>query len=232
MGGNRWVYAMNSNMCLKGKRFWYLTTLVVVFLFFGLPLPGNGESVDFSPEEKESIKMHYTYIISHDTVYYLSGPQQSMPPEGKFTAGQRVRLLQDAGSYSLVESEDGITAYVSSDSFRRIDPQVVPVVLLLKSIKESDQALFQSVYSKKTKDDFAKDAEFNGDWEKFLKYYSKIIREGMFSSGGLGDYRLEDFELFYTGAATKGEVSLVYKGKDSGELSVINEGGVWKIDEK
>jgi hypothetical protein len=77
------------------------------------------------------------------------------------------------------------------------------------------------------KDDFAKEDAFKGDWEKILKYYSKVLHDS-----GFGDYRLEDFNLSYTGSATKGEVSLVYKGKDSGELTVINEGDVWKIDEK
>ena len=219
---------MKSNMWLKDKRCRYLSALVAAFLIFGLPLQENGESVASLPREKESVSTSYTYIISHQTVYYLSGPQQSMPPEGKFKAGQRVRLLQDAGRYSLVESEDGITAYVSSDSFKEeVAPQVVPVALLLKSIMEGDSALLQLVYSNRMKDDFAKEDAFKGDWEKILKYYSKVLHDS-----GFGDYRLEDFNLSYTGSATKGEVSLVYKGKDSGELTVINEGDVWKIDEK
>jgi hypothetical protein len=217
---------MKSNMCIKEKRFQYLAALMATFLIICLPLQGNGESVDSLPGA--AVSTSYTYIISYETVYYLSGPQQSMPPEGKFKVGQRVRLLQDAGSYSLVESEDGIIAYVSSDSFKeKAVPPVVPVALLLKSIKEGNSALLQSVYSKRMKDDFAKEDEFKGDWKKILKYYSKVLHES-----GFGDYRLEDFNLSYTGSATKGEVLFAFKGKNSGKLSVINEGGIWKIDEQ
>lgn len=56
-----------------------------------------------------------------DTVYYLTGPQQARPPDGSFEKGMRVALVLDAGSYSLVTSESGITAYVSTSSLRLIE---------------------------------------------------------------------------------------------------------------
>ncbi len=69
----------------------------------------------------ESQVQDFSHTIKFDTMYYLSGPQQSRPPEGSFKAGIKVRLLQNAGSYSLVRSRDGITAYVVSDSLQRIE---------------------------------------------------------------------------------------------------------------
>jgi len=52
------------------------------------------------------------------TFYYLGGPQQARPPEGKFKPGTRVRLVRNVGSYCLVESENGITAHVSTGTLK------------------------------------------------------------------------------------------------------------------
>ncbi|MBO93828.1 MAG: hypothetical protein CMI32_02875 [Opitutales bacterium] len=54
------------------------------------------------------------------TAYYLTGPQQAKPPDGSFPKGVRVALILDAGSYSLVTSKSGITAYVSSDALHLV----------------------------------------------------------------------------------------------------------------
>jgi hypothetical protein len=61
----------------------------------------------------------FTHVATTDTEYYLSGPAQARPPEGTVKAGTRVRVLQEAGSYTRVETEDGITGYVASPSRRR-----------------------------------------------------------------------------------------------------------------
>lgn len=63
-----------------------------------------------------NIKGSFTHEIAgpFETVYYLGGPQQARPPEGKFRPGTRVRLIRNAGSYSVVQSETGITAHVST----------------------------------------------------------------------------------------------------------------------
>ena len=55
-----------------------------------------------------------------ETVYYLTGPQQARPPEGKFKPGTRIRLLRNAGSYSQVQSEGGVTAYVATGALKPI----------------------------------------------------------------------------------------------------------------
>lgn len=65
----------------------------------------------------------YTHTITTDTKYYMSGPQQSRPPEGTFKAGTKVSLIQTSGSYSLVKSEDGVQAYVSSSSIEKIEKE-------------------------------------------------------------------------------------------------------------
>jgi len=52
--------------------------------------------------------------------YYLTGPQQARPPEGKFKLGTKVKLLRNAGSYSQVQSEGGVTAYVATGALKAI----------------------------------------------------------------------------------------------------------------
>ena len=66
---------------------------------------------------KQDIIGVYTHYINFDgAVYYLDGLQQAKPPEGSFNRHARVRMVRNSGSYSLVESETGISAFVSSGS--------------------------------------------------------------------------------------------------------------------
>ena len=69
------------------------------------------DSADGSPP-----KSPYTHVVSSESAYYTSGPQQGRPPDGTFKPGTRVELLKDAGSYSLVRSDGGIEAYVATDA--------------------------------------------------------------------------------------------------------------------
>lgn len=55
-------------------------------------------------------------VISYDTMFYKVGPQQAVPPDGKFEAGTRLEVIQEAGSYTLVRAEDGREGYVFSDA--------------------------------------------------------------------------------------------------------------------
>ncbi len=61
----------------------------------------------------------FSHVVTVETRYYLSGPQQARPPEGSFKSGTMIREIQSFGSYSLVESADGIRAYISAGSFER-----------------------------------------------------------------------------------------------------------------
>ena len=61
------------------------------------------------------------FVAFPDTVYYLTGPQQARPPDGSFKMVTRVALVLDEGSYSLVTSESGVIAYVSSGALRLIE---------------------------------------------------------------------------------------------------------------
>jgi hypothetical protein len=63
----------------------------------------------------------HTHVIIGETDYYKGGPQQSSPPDGQFAKGTKVTLIRRAGSYSLVRSENGVQAYVSTGSIRAAD---------------------------------------------------------------------------------------------------------------
>jgi hypothetical protein len=68
------------------------------------------------------VKGPFTHEIAgpFETVYYLTGPQQARPPEGRFKPGTRVRLVRKNGSYSVVQSEYGITAHVATGALKAI----------------------------------------------------------------------------------------------------------------
>ena len=57
-----------------------------------------------------------THVITSETAYYTTGPQQGRPADGNFTADPRGRLVETMGSYALVQSADGLTAYVTTDA--------------------------------------------------------------------------------------------------------------------
>ncbi len=64
----------------------------------------------------------FTHVIAGlgGVHYYLTGPQQARPPEGKFKPGTRIKLLRNAGSYCVVQSETGITAHVATGALKPI----------------------------------------------------------------------------------------------------------------
>lgn len=63
-------------------------------------------------------EQEFTHELTQDEEYYTTGPQQARPPDGEFPAGAKVVLVDDAGSYSLVTSETGVTAYVATGSLK------------------------------------------------------------------------------------------------------------------
>lgn len=74
-----------------------------------------------SPAQQEPTDTNsdsFSHVIATETEYYTTGPQQGRPPDGKFPAGTKVNIVQEAGSYTQVRSESGIEAYVSSDAIK------------------------------------------------------------------------------------------------------------------
>jgi len=67
-----------------------------------------------------------THVIATDALYYKGGPQQAQPPDGTFKAGTKITLIEEAGSYSLVRSADGVEAYVAADALSKVGGEVNP----------------------------------------------------------------------------------------------------------
>ena len=102
--------------------------LCIVGLFLGCnqpSIPNSAEkpaddetTVKSQPKELEPIKTEITHVITTESEYYTTGPQQGRPPDGTFQAGTKVSVVENAGSYSIVESENGVRAYVATDSLK------------------------------------------------------------------------------------------------------------------
>ncbi len=61
------------------------------------------------------------HVLAADTEYYIDGPQQSRPPDGTMEAGMKVTVIEDAGSYCRVQTEDGIVAFIAADAVNKVD---------------------------------------------------------------------------------------------------------------
>ena len=82
--------------------------------------PGDGLTLCVLRRVGPDSKTGWTHVVTGDTEYYTTGPQQAQPPDGTFTAGTKVRLVEEAGGYSLVESQAGVRAYVAGGSLKLI----------------------------------------------------------------------------------------------------------------
>lgn len=89
--------------------------LFIAVLVAGTLLTGCCPSCERSPATAA-----FTYVVVADTPYYTAGPQQARPPDGTLKAQTKVRVLRDAGSYCQIESETGVTAYVSTGALTKL----------------------------------------------------------------------------------------------------------------
>lgn len=78
-----------------------------------------GESLHEDHETQPSPVSEFSHVILNETEYYTTGPQQGRPPDGTFSAGTKVRIVRDAGSYLLVRADSGVEAFVASSAVRQ-----------------------------------------------------------------------------------------------------------------
>jgi hypothetical protein len=91
--------------------------LLISFVLTGCDpsgMPNEAEEQASSAKAPAAAAAEYPYEITTIAAYYTGGPQQGRPPDGELLKGTRVKVLENAGSYSVVRSEDGIEAYVST----------------------------------------------------------------------------------------------------------------------
>ena len=77
-----------------------------------------------APGNAPAAKASFPDVITSSTAYYTGGPQQGRPADGTLAEGTPVRVIAAAGSYSVVETADGIHAYVSTGAIGKDKPQL------------------------------------------------------------------------------------------------------------
>jgi hypothetical protein len=63
-----------------------------------------------------------THCLNRDEPWF-EHPAQARPPNGRLAEKTRVRILQDAGSYTKVQTDDGITCFVASEALSPLPGQ-------------------------------------------------------------------------------------------------------------
>ena len=90
----------------------------------------------------------FTHVITNETAYYTTGPEQGRPPDGKFSVGTQVNVVEKAGSYTLVRSEDGVQAYVASDALKQAGNTAMDVSGIVEGGNRFALELYQQLRGK------------------------------------------------------------------------------------
>jgi hypothetical protein len=98
----------------------------IVFVFFTLSCQNSPEQTPtLANQEKKMpatkqanlergvVAKTFTHAVANTTPYYLDGPQQARPADGNLSVGTKIKIIKDSGSYVLVETDNGVTAYVA-----------------------------------------------------------------------------------------------------------------------
>ena len=85
----------------------------------------------------------FSHVIVAETEYYTTGPQQGRPPDGKFPAGTEVSIVEEAGSYLLVQSDGGVEAYVAADAVEQEEKIAMDVSKIVKGGNQFALDLYQ-----------------------------------------------------------------------------------------
>jgi hypothetical protein len=74
----------------------------------------------YAEQKKQPVlSLGWTHRIKAETVYYLVGPQQMSPPDGKLAAGTKVTVVEEGGSYVRVVSEGGVAGWVVREAVEK-----------------------------------------------------------------------------------------------------------------
>jgi len=90
----------------------------------------------------------FSHVITVETEYYVTGPQQGRPPEGSFPAGTNVNVVEEAGSYVLVKSEGGVSGYVAADAVSQQEKKLVDVSGIVDGGNQFAFDLYEQLRSK------------------------------------------------------------------------------------
>ena len=89
----------------------------------------------------------FSHVLAIETEYYTMGPQQGRPADGRFSAGTRLNVTKDAGSYVLVQTENAVEAYVAADAVRQPGNDISEVSGIVRSGNQFAIDLYQQLRS-------------------------------------------------------------------------------------
>ena len=99
-------------------------------------------------QTRSSALPEFTHVITAETEYYETGPQQGRPPEGNFPAGTKVNVVEEAGSYVLVKSDSGVEAYVTADAVSQQEKKLMDVSGIVEGGNRFAFDLYEQLRSK------------------------------------------------------------------------------------
>lgn len=90
-----------------------MTRLAVLPVLLLLALGLSGCATDGGGDDKTNDRP-FNAMITKETPFYLNGPNQQTPPNGRFHPGTRVRILSRHGNHVKVQAVGGLTGFVSA----------------------------------------------------------------------------------------------------------------------
>ena len=106
-----------------------------------------GEALKNYHETHNFPDSHTQHVIYAETEYYTTGPQQGRPPDGTFSAGTKVSVVEESGSYVLVKSDGGVEAYVAADAIKRREGTTMDVPGIVEGGNQFAFDLYQQLRS-------------------------------------------------------------------------------------
>ncbi len=98
-------------------------------------------------ETYKPVISEFSHVIAQATEYYTTGPQQGRPADGEFSAGTKVRVVEQSGSYLLVQSEAGIKAFVAADAVKQQADTVMDLAEIVDGGNQFALDLYQRMRS-------------------------------------------------------------------------------------
>ena len=155
-------------------------------------------------------------------------PSLPLDPWGRayaYSASENTMTLASSGPNPDVLDDDlvVIDAFALPGKSTPVPVQALPVVGLLRSVKQTDTARFQQCWS----EDMAarlglNDVSAMGMLERYKAGFTQTF----------GDYNVDEFLFSFMGTPSAGWVTVKLKNKDLPAIRVVQSGSAWKLGEK
>ena len=133
---------------------------------------------------------------------------------------------RDASTDMLFIGQDiGISPFAvyrrAAHTAQKLVPQTRAVDAWIRSVKRGNLGAYKVAHSERMRKMYEKSG-----WEKGLKAHQAAFQKAF------GDYTLGDFKYTFEGNAQRGRVKVSFRGTPMANMTLVNEKGRWRIDEK